>query len=542
MSSEARVSWVRGIPRAVWLVAAAAALLHMAPFWHAQLSTPPGYEFTGNLAVSPDYMQYRVWERQSLREGPFVSNTFTEQPNARHLPVFYYWAIGHSAKLLGVAPEFVYAYSGAAFAVVLVLLIWWFVRRFQGENKVGWWVFLAIVFGGGLGVYIKVLAQVPWLNSLAPVQRLLLEPAAEWPLFEDYRSHYVYKTLYDSHFLLLWIVALLAIRALFLALERPTSRRLAATTAWFVAMTLLHVYEGITLLAIVAAVILLSWKYKEERSAAIKALVWSTVGVAAVYLVLGYLYSRSGLPVPAWRAVTILVSIVAIAFPIAWWLIAIGLRDYWLAAGREERFLIAWGAACLVLTLSGPFYPYPDRGTLTIPVPVLLIAGAIFVARFGTPNRLALAIALLVFAPGPAFQVARTWYFSGPRPEAPFIHLSSDHRVVLDSLEVGATVEDVLLAEPNELLWLAPEFPGRFYVGHFFLTPDFDTKSAELDRALDSPLLLRDLLARSGARWLFAGANRNVSLISELDGIEPRVSNAAGTLFRVVNVQPEGAR
>ena len=74
----------------------------MLPFWHAQVSTPPGHEFTGNLTISPDYMQYRVWERLSVREGPIVSNTFTIEPNRRHLPVFYYWAIGHTARALGV--------------------------------------------------------------------------------------------------------------------------------------------------------------------------------------------------------------------------------------------------------------------------------------------------------------------------------------------------------------------------------------------------------------------------------------------------------
>ena len=132
-------------------------MLHMLPFWHAQWSTQPGYEFTGNLTISPDYMQYRVWERLAVREGPIVSNTFTVEPNRPHLPVLFYWAVGHTAGVLGVAPEFVYAYSGAVFAVVLALLIWVFVRRYLADEVMRWWVFVAIMFGGGLGGYFKLL-------------------------------------------------------------------------------------------------------------------------------------------------------------------------------------------------------------------------------------------------------------------------------------------------------------------------------------------------------------------------------------------------
>ena len=57
------------LPAMVWAVAVLAALLHLAPMWHAQAVTPPGWEFTGNTRLSPDFMQYRVWARDSQRTG-----------------------------------------------------------------------------------------------------------------------------------------------------------------------------------------------------------------------------------------------------------------------------------------------------------------------------------------------------------------------------------------------------------------------------------------------------------------------------------------
>ena len=225
-------------------------------------------------------------------------------------------------------------------------------------------------------------------------------------------------------------------------------------------MTVLHVYEGVTLLAIAMAAVAASWRHEAERKAALRLVAWTSVSVVAIYGVLGILFVRSGMPAPEWRAVNILLSIVVIAFPIAWWLMAVGLRDYWRRAGPRERFLVAWGAACTVLTLSGPFYPYPDRGTLTMPVPVLLIAGAIFATRYGRPTRVALVVALAVFSAGPIWQIARSWYFSGFRPDAPFMYLSTDHRAVIEDLKARATTSDVLLAEGPDLLWDGPGASG----------------------------------------------------------------------------------
>ena len=65
----------------------------MAPYWRAASQAPDGWAFTGNLSSSPDYMQYRVWMRQTQVDGPLVNNVFTSEPNRPYLPVSVYWAI-----------------------------------------------------------------------------------------------------------------------------------------------------------------------------------------------------------------------------------------------------------------------------------------------------------------------------------------------------------------------------------------------------------------------------------------------------------------
>jgi hypothetical protein len=521
------------IPARVWVVALVAALLHMAPFWHAQLSTREGWTFTGNLTISPDYMQYRVWERQSQREGPIVTNTFTTEPNAKHLPVFFYWGVGKVGRWLGVRPEFVYAYAGAGLAIVLTLMVFAAVRRFLPDPTHAWWTFLAIMGGGGLGAYLKFASAVPVLNEIGLVRRFIIDPVATAPTFEEYRSHYVFRTLYDTHFLIIWIVMLGAVLALHSAFVRFTPKRAAAVALLFAAMTILHVYEGIVLVAIAAGISACVWSHRDERLTSLHLVTVGGVSVALSYAALGWLYRRSGLPLPEWNALNILFATLLISFPLTWPLVAMGLRRYWLNAGTNERFLLGWALGCTVVTLSGPFFPYPDRGTMTMQVPLLIITAAIYFARWRILTRRAALIALLALGASPAWQIIRSWYFTSFRTDAPFMYLNADHRSALGVLLPQSDTTQVLLAEPRDLLWLAPEFPGRFYVGHFFLTVNFREKNESLQRALATPDSLPALLARSGATWLYVNADRDPTRVASAASLSPVHSGPMGTLFRV---------
>lgn len=505
----------------------------MLPFWHAQWSAKGDWTFTGNLTLSPDYMQYRVWERQSAWEGPIVSNRFTTEPNSRYLPVFFYWTIGQVARATGATPEAVYAYSGAVLAIGLVLLLFGVVREFLPDPAHYRWPFLALVFGGGLGGHLKALQALPVIGTSPVVDRLVTKPLESWPLFEEYRSHYVLRTLFDSHFILLWIVCVAAVVALYLAVRRWTPSRAFAVCAWFAAVTILHVYEGLTLVAIAIGVALALWRDGPNGANARRAAAWTTVTVALCYLALGLLYRRSGLPLPGWHAINILAATLLIAFPVSWALLAIGGARYVREGGVAARFIVGWALACTAVTLSGPFYPYPDRGTMTMQVPMLVAAGGIYFMRWRRLTTAAAGIALAAFGASPVWQVARAWHYTGFRADAPFMHVNSAHRASLAALRQFSDTADILLAEPRDLLWLAPEFPGRFYVGHFFLTVSYKSKNEALARAMENPDSLPPLLQRSGTSLLFVNADRDPARFAAAAGLRPVAETAAGTLFRV---------
>lgn len=519
--------------RWVLLAALVAAVFHIAPVWRAALATPDGWQFTANLTVSPDYMQYRVWARQAAAMGPLVDDRFTAEPNRPHIFVPFYWAIGSAAEWLGTTPEWVYAWAGVPLAFGLAMLLWWTVRRYMPNERHAWWVFVATLAGGGLGAHLKIAAELPGLRQWYPFQRLVAEPLDAGPVFEDYRSHYVVKTLLDTHFLLIWIVALAAVVVFIDAVKRPTAPRATLAAALFAASTMLHVYEGVTLVVIAGAVVSCVWPLLADRRRALGVTALATIAVAVPLAAQYLLFATSGLPMPEWRAVPVLAFTLAIAYPVSWGLLAIGGRALWHERRFDDRALFGWALGCTVLTLSAPFYPYPDRGTMTMQVPLMILAGLVYVARWKRLTRRAAVLAVLLLGATPLWLVARTWKNTAFRPDWPFAFLSADHRRTVDTLVARAASHDVLAADPADINWLAPEYPGRMFAGHFFLTVDYERKIAEWTSFVGDSVPARqiDFLRRSGTTLFFVNAAHHPRTFAALPDVTTLVQGAPGWLF-----------
>jgi hypothetical protein len=521
-----------------------AALFHIAPFWRAELSTPPGWRFAENLTVSPDYMQYRVWQRQATVQGPLVDNRFTAEPNRPHLLVAFYWFVGTTARVIGTSPERVYAYLGIPLAFVLAILLYVAVRRFLASEGRAWWVFLATLVGGGLGAHLKILDEFPPLRQNGLWARIIGEGLRATPPFENYRNHYVVKTLLDTHFLLITIVALAAVLVFIEAVRRPSRGRTIAAGALFAAATLLHVYEGVTLIMIALAIAVCCRGATGARRAFVTTVAVSVIAAMASIALLTYWVARSGLPVTHWRAPPILFLSLVMAYPVAFALIAWGGRSLWQRGGFDERALFGWALGCTALTLSAPFFPYPDRGTMTLQVPLMILAGLIYFARWPQLTRRAGAIAVLVMGATPLWLVARTWKFSGFREDIPWIYLSDGHREITTALAARAREEDVLAADETDVLWLAPGYPGRHYAAHFFLTVNYDAKFGRLRQFFDDSLPDRRLafLREGGIRWFFVPSSRRPESFAALPGVTPVARAAPGWLFAFNPNAPNGPR
>lgn len=500
---------LRRIPVWVWIAAVIAALVHMAPYWRAAMETPDGWTFVANLSVSPDYMQYRVWMRQTQLEGPVVRNVFTTEPNEAHLPVLVYWSIGAAAELTGMSPEWVYAYLGALVAVAFTVLLWLTILRFLGGGLAAAWTFAVIMVGGGLGGYIMLMETWDWSRGNYLIRSLFLSPfrgSEGAVLFENFRGNYVIQALFDTHFLLFWLVTTAAVLALHSTLQRFTLPRLAGTAAFFAFGTFLHVYEGLTLLAIATAVVVLCVARQViDRRHAIITLLTCGAAVFFAMLPLLVLLKRSGLPAPSWRGENVLFSVVVLAYPLALGLIVYGFGRYWREPDFNRTFLTGWALGGLVLLLSGPFFPYPDRGTMTLQIPLYLIAAGIWFARHRRVGWVGALAVIALLGSTPYWVVTRLHARTAFDAAESHKWLTPDHVSVVELLRARAARTDVLVADQTNLRWLAPDYPGLHYAGHFFLTVDFARKQEELRAFLDSASVEEraTLLERWRARWVF---------------------------------------
>lgn len=531
-----RAAFFAPIPGAVWVVAIAAALLHIAPYWLAQSRTPAGWTFTGNIHDSIDFIQYRQWMRQSQSSGIFVDDRFTGEPNRPHLPVLLYYVLGRISRAGDWTPEFVMAYAGCVLAVALTVLLFMTVRHFMRDPYRTWWVFAVIVAGGGLGAHYKLLARFQAVRNNLVSRRLFVEPI--WDpnvlVFEDYRGHYVFTTFFDTHYLFTWLITLAALMCFYFTLRCASLARIASAALLFSLAAFVHIYEAPLLAAIAAVTALLC-----RRKGVIGKRQWVAVAAAAAAalgtLVALFMIQRvSGLPFPSWRELNVNASMLFIAYPIAWVIIASGLTSYWRDAGFEGCFLLGWAGACTAMTLSGPFYPYPDRGTMTLQVPIYIIAGLIYFSRRTRVTPAAALAAIAVLAPMPVWAVLRWEPYLRFNTASSFMFTSAAQRRILDALKERAGADDILASEEHDVLWLAPEYRGRHYCAHFFLTVNYSQKKAEMARFFDDPAKDAAFLQRAGARFLFVAAQRMPERFNAITGLNIVRQESVGSLFEYI--------
>jgi hypothetical protein len=283
----------------------------------------------------------------------------------------------HAAGVLDLAPEWVYAVAGSVFALLLSLLLFLTVRWFLPGGRGVWWVFLAILLGGGLGGHLKVLNQWAAVREGGILGRVV-GAVNDAPVFESYRSHYLFKSLFDSHFLLLWLLTLASLLAFYFALRRFSVGRAALAAGLCGLITLLHVYEAFTLAAVFAMVVFLCFRRGQATGAALRTAAACCAAMGSVLVALFLVQRSSGLPLPDWTPEEMPFASLALAFPLAWLAITFGFGRWWPHAGLEGCFLMGWLLGSVLLSLSGPYFPYADRAPMALAIPVWILAGLIW--------------------------------------------------------------------------------------------------------------------------------------------------------------------
>jgi hypothetical protein len=526
-------------------VALFSSLLHIAPYWRAQSQTPPNWSFTADISGSPDSMQYRVWTRKSQETGFLVDNTFTSEPNKPHLPVVYYYIIGQISAWTGLTPEWVMAYAGSVFAFGFTILLFVLIYYFMKSTYQTWWVFGILLLGGGLGAYLKILSRIEALRDNFILGSTLIKGAESWPLWEDYRHAYIVIILFDAHYLLFWLLTTGSIFALYFTLRKFTPWRLGLTALLYIVTTVLHLYEGITLIAITASSVLLCWSKKQVGRSAFFTLGICSLMIAIVIAWQVFLYHHSGLPLPTWRSLNVLLSTFLIAYPLAWGLIGWGISRYWHTAGFDESFLLGWILGCTLITFSGPFYPYPGRGLMTLQIPLYIVAGMIYFSRFSRVNLVGALVTVALLGATPLLVLKYKWDQSSFGQDRTYAFINRDHQEMIHLLHSQAAKNDLLIVDKTKPpwrtddLWLFPDYPGKLYCGHFFLTPNYEQKCEQINRFFHNSTLKEQeaFLQDHKIRFVYVDVNNNPRQFEHIPGLKLLRSTTVGALFEYTGFQ-----
>jgi hypothetical protein len=164
----------------------------------------------------------------------------------------------------------------------------------------------------------------------------------------------------------------------------------------------------------------------------------------------------------------------------------------------------------------------------------MLVAGSIWFARRESVGWKPALIAILLAGSTTAFTLESWVGRTAFRDDQPHKYLSPSHASVIEALRANARPGELLVASQLPLRWLAPEYPGRHYAGHFFLTIGFAAKQDTLAAFwAGTPEEQSRFLSSRGARWLFVEQAQDPSRFEAVSGLVPVIRESVGTLFEV---------
>jgi hypothetical protein len=190
-----------------------------------------------------------------------------------------------------------------------------------------------------------------------------------------------------------------------------------------------------------------------------------------------------------------------------------------------------WAAGCLALALSWPLYPYPTRATLTLAIPLAILTAWSWSCSRRWITWLAAVASLAALCAGPAWEVRGWHYRTQFHADRPTYFLSGEHRAVIADL-ARASPEDVLLCDMVDAQWLGVEYPGRFFLGYWFLTVDVPAKEAAWRRFLgSSPREQAAFLDQTGARWVFVRGDVEGTHLAPVEDLRLVRATRHGSLY-----------
>lgn len=464
-----------GPPGSLWLATGLVALLRALP-WLACLAAAPS---TPEGVVSPigynqkDTLQYVAFIREAAVTGDwFLANPFTTSPQDGRYLLVLLDVLGQVARVSGLSPFTVLELSRIPLLFLFLVAFWRTSGVVLGDDRPArvaacWLVLLA----GGVEAAVET------------ATRLVALPAqVDWQVKQDLWHLQGWNT-FSAFYNPLWVAALavtlVGITPLLRAGGPRTGRDAAAIGLSFVALACMHPYSAIVVAAVAVTLPVVGWLFRsppDRRSLLVTAagLGPAVLAVAslsvwqcrdAVYRATsGHVLGPQALS-PAWYPVTL----GAVGF------LAIRGWQGWVRTSHPTRLGVgAWTLTVMALHSSTVLNGYHFVFHL---FPAVCLAAApafteVTSSLRSRPNGRALVLLLLAVC----FQTPVTATVRQV-PEARARRIRTSGAQVLEAL---ASLPPGNVLAPADLGNHIPAYTSnRVYVGHWFLTPQYDARAAE---------------------------------------------------------------
>ena len=460
--------------RTTALLAAAMLVVTSLPYLYGWMVAGPGTVYTGLMYDVSDHTQYWSWVTAS-REGLFISNTMTPEPNP---PIFLnpmMWALAQVQRLLGLSFPALFQVWRIVAVIVLAAALVAFLRAVVPDAAERSTALGVSVAGAGLGwllVGVKTARRLP--DVPYPTDLYTVEPNTFWSLLS-----YPYIALAQG-------LLLLCVLAVWRAHRRPGPGAFARAGLAALALALVHAYDLVILYAIIAvfAAILL---VRDRR------IPYPVVGAGAAVALcsapIAIYFQALTSSDPLWRSILSQYAnagvwtpphihlLVLMGLPLALAAVALARRG---PRTDGEWLVSAWAVAGLGLIYLPVVFQIKLLNGWQFPLAILaakawhMHAAPRVAARLRTvagPRRSAAAAgALLVLLVVPTNLYLFAWRLIDLRRQAAPYFLAQDDVAALDWLKEHAAPNDVVLA-PEEVGRFVPNYgETRAYLAHWAMT------------------------------------------------------------------------
>jgi hypothetical protein len=456
------------------------------PYLAGFFRTPDGRLFTGLMFDVPDHAQYWSWVTSS-RDGLFIPNTMTPEPNAATFLNPAMWMLAQVQALFGLSFAALFQWWRVAAAVVVgpaLAVTTLRLSRSGAQARVAFWIALA---GGGLGWLLVVAKYVLGLpDAPFPHAIYIVEPNFWLGLLA-----YPYLPLAQGFMLIALIGA-------FRVHTAPSAGAWAACAIGALGVALLHAYD----LVVVYAVIGTFWIVELVRARAIPwRFSWAIVLILACSAPLAGYYQYLTSSDPLWRAILSQYVNAGVWTPPPPLLVVLLGAPLLMAAARLRglswdhpgtRFAACWAIIGVVIIYVPTVFQVKLLAALQVPLAIL--AADLWCTRLapwldGWSARRAgraaaawipaLALALLVL---PTNMYLLVWRLIELRRPASELYVTIDESAALDALAATTGPGDVALAIESVGRWVPNQGRTRAYLAHWAMTNRYLERRELVDR------------------------------------------------------------